>query len=238
MNNENYITIIGWMRNELGLKGNELLVYALIYGFSQDGDSEFNGSVAYIAEWTGSTKQTVHNALKALCEKRLIEKKVITNKGVRYCTYRTILPVVKKFDGGWSKNLTGVVKKFDGGGQKIRPNNTNDNSIDKDIDIHTVVDKYHEICISLPKVIKVTDARKRKVKARIKSFGVDHIAEAFYKVEASDFLTGRNGQWKANFDWLMKSDEHMIRVLEGYYDNRPQASDNPFLDMLREGVVE
>jgi predicted transcriptional regulator len=128
MNNENYITIMGWMRNELGLKGNELLVYALIYGFSQDGDSEFNGSVAYIAEWTGSTKQTVHNALKTLCEKMLIEKKVITNKGVRYCTYRTILPVVKKFDGGWSKNLTGVVKKFDGGSQKIRHNNIDDNT--------------------------------------------------------------------------------------------------------------
>jgi hypothetical protein len=48
---------------------------------------------------------------------------------VRYCTYRSILPVVKNFDGGWSKNLTGVVKKFDGGSQKIRPNNI-DNNID------------------------------------------------------------------------------------------------------------
>ena len=33
--NENYVLIQGWMINELKLKGNELLIYALIYGFSQ-----------------------------------------------------------------------------------------------------------------------------------------------------------------------------------------------------------
>ena len=37
MDNENYILITGWMVNELKLKGSELFVYALIYGFSQDG---------------------------------------------------------------------------------------------------------------------------------------------------------------------------------------------------------
>lgn len=31
---ENYITIQGWMRTELDLKGNELNLYAIIYGFT------------------------------------------------------------------------------------------------------------------------------------------------------------------------------------------------------------
>ena len=31
--NENFIAIQGWMINELQLKGNDLIVYALIYGF-------------------------------------------------------------------------------------------------------------------------------------------------------------------------------------------------------------
>ena len=35
MNADNYINIQGWMRTDLDLKGNELLVYAIIYGFSQ-----------------------------------------------------------------------------------------------------------------------------------------------------------------------------------------------------------
>ena len=30
---ENFIMIQGWMVNMLNLKGNELLVYAIIYGF-------------------------------------------------------------------------------------------------------------------------------------------------------------------------------------------------------------
>lgn len=34
--NENFIAIQGFMVKELGLSGNELIAYALIYGFSQD----------------------------------------------------------------------------------------------------------------------------------------------------------------------------------------------------------
>ena len=33
--NENYVVIQGWMVNELNLKGNDLMVYAIIYGFTQ-----------------------------------------------------------------------------------------------------------------------------------------------------------------------------------------------------------
>ena len=47
--NENYITIQGWMINELGLKGNSLIIYANIYGFSQNNDCEFIGSANYLA---------------------------------------------------------------------------------------------------------------------------------------------------------------------------------------------
>lgn len=40
--NENFIAIQGFMVKELGLSGNELIAYALIYGFSQDNESEFS----------------------------------------------------------------------------------------------------------------------------------------------------------------------------------------------------
>lgn len=49
--NENFIAIQGFMVKELGLSGNELIAYALIYGFSQDNESEFKGSLNYVAEW-------------------------------------------------------------------------------------------------------------------------------------------------------------------------------------------
>lgn len=122
MNNDNYIVIQGFMRNELKLKGNELMVYALIYGFSQDEESEFTGSVGYIADWIGSTRQTVFNVLKSLCDKGLLIKKEELKCGIKFCSYSAILPPVKKFDRG-------VVKNFDRGSQKIRPNNIDNNII-------------------------------------------------------------------------------------------------------------
>lgn len=81
MKKENYLTIQGFMISDLHLKGNELLIYALIYGFSQDSNSKFTGSLSYMASWISSTNQTVINTLKSLIEKGLIikEQKTINN---------------------------------------------------------------------------------------------------------------------------------------------------------------
>ena len=49
----NYITIVDFMVEDLKLKGNELIVFALIYGFSQDDVSDFHGSLTYIQQRTG-----------------------------------------------------------------------------------------------------------------------------------------------------------------------------------------
>ena len=61
-----FIHIEAFMINDLNLKGNELLVYAIIYGFSQDGKSHFTGSLQYLADWTNSTKRGVIKVLQKL----------------------------------------------------------------------------------------------------------------------------------------------------------------------------
>ena len=50
---DNYVMLLGWMRTELNLKGNELNLYAIIYGFTQDGETEFSGSIRYMQEPAG-----------------------------------------------------------------------------------------------------------------------------------------------------------------------------------------
>lgn len=72
--NENYILIQGWMRTELNLKGNDLLVYAIIYGFSQTDRQAFTGSLQYLADWCGATKQGILKNLSNLIEAGLITK--------------------------------------------------------------------------------------------------------------------------------------------------------------------
>ena len=57
-----YIVIQDWMISDLQLKGNELLTYSLIYGFSQDGESEFKGSLKYISEFLGVSKRTAQRS--------------------------------------------------------------------------------------------------------------------------------------------------------------------------------
>ena len=124
------------MVTELGLKGNELIIYAIIAGFSQDGESNFHGSLSYLSEWTNTSKQTVINCLISLQDKGLIINNEFYVNNVKNCEYRATAFIEeyqsKKMNSDdefeyQSKNFNRVVKKFDGGSQKILPNNIEDN---------------------------------------------------------------------------------------------------------------
>lgn len=102
----NYITILGWMVSDLKLRGNALLTYAIIYGFSQNGDDSYTGSRQYLAEWTNSTVQNVSRCLKKLLEDGLIIKKENMINGVKFCEYKAVVPEllpVTKCSGGSNK---------------------------------------------------------------------------------------------------------------------------------------
>lgn len=93
VNDNNFIAIQGWMRTKLNLKGNELLIYALIYGFSQDGESRFKGSRKYIADWCGCSLNTVDRSLGSLVAKGLLGKYPHTDSyGNRLVDYVAIHP--------------------------------------------------------------------------------------------------------------------------------------------------
>ena len=74
VNPDNYIVIQGWMISDLKLKGNDLLVYAIIYGFTQDGVHKFTASLQYLADWCNSTKQGIQKNLSNLVEQGLLLK--------------------------------------------------------------------------------------------------------------------------------------------------------------------
>ena len=83
----NYVTILSPMITVLKLKGNELLIFALIHGFSQDGQSTFKGSLQYLIEWTGLDKTTIIRLLKQLVEKRVIKKIEYEENKIKRCEY-------------------------------------------------------------------------------------------------------------------------------------------------------
>ena len=85
--------------------------------------------------------------------------------------------------------------------------------------VQQCIDAYNAICTSLPKAVKLSEKRKKKIKARLKEFTPEEIRTAFEKAEASDYMSGRSGKWRTDFDWIVDSEDHMTKILEGRYDN-------------------
>ena len=110
-------------------------------------------------------------------------------------------------------------------------------------DYQAVLDAFHESCSSLPKVLKLSDSRKKAIKARLNDFGLEEIKRAFVLTEQSDFLKGTNTNgWQASFDWLMKP-ANLTKVLEGNYENRASPGkksmwgEDDYLNKLANGEV-
>ena len=71
---DNHVTIDGWMINELELSGSELIVYGLIWGFSQTENQWCTASQAYIARWANISTRGLRKILDKLEEKGLESK--------------------------------------------------------------------------------------------------------------------------------------------------------------------
>ena len=73
LNDRNYIAIADWMIKDYDLTTRELLTYAIIYGFSQDGESVFHSSLEYLSQWLNiSHRNNVLRILQSLIEKGLM----------------------------------------------------------------------------------------------------------------------------------------------------------------------
>ncbi len=91
--NEHYITIQEFMVRDLELSGNELIAYALIayaliYGFSQNRESKFEGSLSYVAKWLNCSKTTAFNILNKLADDGFIRKIENVKNGIKFCDYK------------------------------------------------------------------------------------------------------------------------------------------------------
>ena len=162
---ENYASIQGWMRTELDLKGNEILVYAIIYGFSQDGENFFTGSAQYIADWCGITKRAALDILKKLTEKGVIEKKEIVENLVKFCHYRC-----KKFTRAVKNVHQGGEETSLGGGEETSPYNKdihNKDNINK-INNNILEQEFERVWAKYPRKQGKESAFKAYIRARSK----------------------------------------------------------------------
>ena len=89
IDDSNFYIVQGWMINKLGLSGNDLICFAIIYGFSQDGKSSFEGSLNYIAKFMACSRKTVVNVTSRLEASGLIIKTSGNSRDREANSYRT-----------------------------------------------------------------------------------------------------------------------------------------------------
>ena len=94
LGNGKYYVVQDWMLSELGLRGLDLTLYAIIWGFTQDGKSKFYGSLSYLQLWTNATKQGILKSLNKLLELKLVEKQDEIIQGcTKSCKYWCTDPI-------------------------------------------------------------------------------------------------------------------------------------------------
>lgn len=85
-----------------------------------------------------------------------------------------------------------------------------------------VVDGWNELAeaCDLPRVAKLTDSRRTRLKARIRQYPeMEAWQRAFASIHRSAWLRGSNERgWKADFDFLLQ-DKSFTKLVEGSYGN-------------------
>lgn len=93
------------------------------------------------------------------------------------------------------------------------------------INYQQIADMYNNTCVSFPRMVSLSNDRKKAIRARLKTYSIEDFQTLFSKAEESDFLKGQNDRnWSADFNWLIK-DRNMPKVLEGKYDNNQKEKD-------------
>lgn len=105
-------------------------------------------------------------------------------------------------------------------------------------DYEVAAQLYNEMAsrANLPKVQKLTEARKTKLRARLKDAGgIDGWTAALAHVESSTFLTGANRDgWKADLDFMLQ-ESSFTKIMEGSYQRG--AATNRKSDFMK-GLAE
>ncbi|WP_339002374.1 helix-turn-helix domain-containing protein [Fusobacterium animalis] len=202
---ESFFTIQAFMVNDLKLKSNELLIYAIIFGFSQIENQYFTGSLNYLAEWTGlSSKTTVKTILNGLLAKGLLEKEDIYKNGVKYCKYKALTEPKPKEE----IKTVSVIK---------------DVKDDVDIGKKNSDEKYIKNCNGISKIdigiSKIDMGVYQKMIQGISIFDNNNIDihidnNINHIIEENDFLKIKNWFIENKIDFSKKHQEIILKLLE------------------------
>jgi hypothetical protein len=184
MKDTDFIYIPGWAINHLNLKGNELMIYSIIYSYSRDGINWYQAPQDYLATCIGASVSTVKECLKKLAEKGLINKKAEVYKGsVNRVYYQA---VVDQYENGTGKTERPVPFRYGCTSTETVLNNTT-----KDISIKQPSTASSGKRSLLKNDSFVSEKSEKSKKDKVEKFVLDchHISDEFeFDAKVSDKL--------------------------------------------------
>jgi predicted transcriptional regulator len=222
---DSYVTLTSEMRNKLDLKGEELIVYGIIYGFSQDDKTEFSGSLDYLSEWCGCSTRTVMRILEKLVDKKLISKTEICKIGnSKKYSYKVInfndnLSQVHDNLSQVHDNLSQVHDNLSQVHDNLSPNNIvynivdNIDNIEKEINKEKEKKSYGEF-----KNVKLTDREYEKLK-EIYGSQLENAISCL-----SEYIESSGKKYKSHYATMGKSQWVYEKVKQNNYQTSPIKS--------------
>lgn len=196
-------------------------LYAYLASFCGSGD-ECYPSVELTVKEMGMSRETFYKHVNALIAAGVIEKKQINENGRFGRVVYKVLHEVKIIDLPYTNLPTTVeptAENLTHNNNSIN-NNSNINSNRDTIAYQKIADMYNNICVSFSRLTKLSESRKKAIKARLKNYTLEDFKKIFEMAESSSFLKGQNDRnWSATFNWLIK-DSNMAKVLDGNYQDR------------------
>lgn len=215
-------------------------LYAYLAGFSGAGD-ECYPSISLMCEEMGMSKTRLYKHMAVLVQFGVVEKVQTYNGNIKgkviYKLTHTVVFSNSRFPkngeaenqcNAVSENLgiryTGIPRNEETKNNILKNNSFKNNS---EINYQLIADMYNNTCVSFPRLTRLSDARKKAIKARLKQYSIDDFKRLFQMAEESTFLKGKNSRnWSATFDWLIK-DANMAKVLDGNYENKMPEQTEP-----------
>jgi hypothetical protein len=180
-----------WTNQNIGWLGK--IAWAII-AYSHDGSCICKITDAEFADWLGESEMVAAQAIL------LLEKEGLIHVAVDADGNREM----------WTSNVEFVDRQ-------VAPEAVPDMA-----DVRRIVEIYNECCKTMPRAEKMTQTRARRIRAIMAEHNEDaddYFRRLFTRAHNSDFLSGRSGQWKAQFDWLLQP-ANITKLEEGAYDNR------------------
>jgi DNA-binding Lrp family transcriptional regulator len=201
-------------------------IYALIFWFQQLKDGRCWASNATLAKLANSSASGVANALVRLRDKKYIaciyDEETNQRKEIRTLVYFSVNPYSNE-EGGVTQmsNIVRNTKKENYSSEMLENIEKVYDAwlklmvVDLDVRRSGSIDEKRSALAAARNRTRLTDTRKAKIAARLKSMGLERVVAAVKQISTSEFhrdgiqSDGTKGTFVASLEWLCAKDERI-----------------------------